>query len=120
MCMAIQHYEGFYPGSRSFRNNNPGNFRLTPFIKSLGSTGADKQNYAIFPDYVKGFAALDSFLVAACNNELKSYKGNMTLNQFFSIYAPSSDNNSPLKYASFVAGQIGVDPAKAQINTFLN
>lgn len=116
---AIQHFEGYYPGSRSYRNCNPANFRYTPYIKSLGANGADKQNYAIFPNYIEGFSALCNFLIAACNGELKAYKKTMTLNDFFSVYAPSADKNSPLTYAKFIGSQLKADPAKVQINTLL-
>lgn len=117
---AIQHFEGFYPGSRSFRNNNPANFRFTPFIKSLGAIKGDINNYAVFKTYVAGYAALITFLTDACQDKLKSYHSTMTLNDFYAVYAPAADKNSPLIYSKFVAGQLGVDPSVTQIKTFLN
>jgi hypothetical protein len=121
---AIKLHEGWYVGSRSYRNNNPANFRLAPFIKELGAIGEDRQGvptgqngYAIFPSYEKGFAALKEFLRTAQKNQLKAYReyaikmrraDNMPqLRDFFEVYAPSSDNNAPLHYATVVAEHIG-------------
>jgi len=59
---AVQKQEGFYPGSRSYRNNNPGNIKLGSFAKQYGATEADDQGHAIFPDYVSGRAALEALL----------------------------------------------------------
>jgi hypothetical protein len=59
---AIQKQEGFYPGSRSYRNNNPGNIKLGSFAKQYGATEADDQGHAIFPDYALGRAALEALL----------------------------------------------------------
>lgn len=96
-----------YPkGSRSWRNNNSGNFKLTPLIKELGATGVDRQGFAIFPTYRTGFDALMEFVKMACNNQLKSYK-NKTVLGFFKVYAPSSDSNNPTRYAQVVAKAVG-------------
>lgn len=118
-AQAIQHYEGFFPGSRSWRNCNPGNFKFTPYIKSLGAATQDRGGFAVFSTYPIGFTALTLFLTAACHGQLRSYKPTMTLNQFYEVYAPTSDNNAPHLYAKFVASQLGVDPAAEQIKTFL-
>ena len=45
----------------------------------------------------------------AAEGKMKSYKPTMTLLQFFSTYAPSSDNNDPAIYAKAVAKKLGVD-----------
>lgn len=109
---AIQKHEGFFAGSRSYRNNNPANFKvgakLTDFMRSLGAVGVDSGGFAVFPDYATGFAALCRFLDLACSNQLISYRNTMTLKQFFAVYAPSSDNNDPDAYARAVAVDIGV------------
>ncbi|UIY45748.1 hypothetical protein [Methylobacterium radiotolerans] len=36
-------------GSRSFRNNNPGNIKYGPFAQRMGATGADSAGFARFP-----------------------------------------------------------------------
>lgn len=118
-ALAIQTHEGYlnatqYPpnGSRSFRNNSPANFKLvggvlTEYMKKLGATGLDAGGFVKFPAYEVGFKALCTFLMDACNDKLTSYKGTMTLLQFFQKYAPSSDNNDPLRYAQTVAKKVG-------------
>ena len=104
---AVQKHEGWFAGSRSQRNNNPGNLRYTPYTKSLGAVGQDEGRFCEFPDYGTGWSALVQFLTDAANNLLIPYKGNPTLLEFFSVYAPSSDNNNPRRYAEVVAGYIG-------------
>ncbi len=115
---AIQTHEGYFKGSRSFRNNNPANFRYTSYTKLLGAIDKDPQGFCIFPSYAVGFNALKVFLKDACSDQLKRYKGTMTLYEFFAVYAPSSDNNNPRHYAEFVAKYIGI-PADTKINSFL-
>ena len=107
-ALAIKKHEGYFPGSASYRNNNPGNFRCSSLV--MGEFGATKcvNNLAVFSTYEKGWAALKQFLVYACTNKLKSYKADMTLLEFYQKYAPSSDNNNPMNYASAVAKDLGV------------
>ncbi len=121
---AIKKHEGWFIGSRSYRNNNPGNFRFAPFIKELGAIGEDRKGvpvgtggYAIFPSYNVGWEALLEFLRTAKKNQLRAYRQRAidmkrpgqvpTLGDFFAVYAPSSDNNNPLAYAEAVAKHIG-------------
>lgn len=108
---AIQEHEGYFKGSRSFRNNSPANFKLggglTDYMKSLGGTSLDPQGFVIFPTYEIGFKALCTFLTDACKGGLRSYRPTMSLKKFFEVYAPSSDNNDPLRYAQQVAKKIG-------------
>lgn len=105
---AIQKHEGYFPGSASYRNNNPGNFRCSSLV--MGEFGATKcvNNLAVFPTFEKGFAALKQFLIYACTDQLKSYKKEMTLLEFYSVYAPSADGNSPFNYSTAVAKELGV------------
>jgi hypothetical protein len=104
----IKIHEGYFPGSASYRNNNPGNFRCSSLI--MGELGATKcvNNLAVFPDYETGWKALKQFLVYACTDKLRSYKSTMTLLDFYKVYAPSADNNNPLNYATCVAKGLGV------------
>ncbi len=121
-AMAIQNHEGYFNGSRSYRNNSPANFKtggtLTPYMQKLGGIALDKDNFVIFPTYQVGFTALCTFLTDACNNKLKRYTGDMDLFQFFQMYAPSSDHNDPYLYAKSVAGYIGV-AIETKISEFL-
>jgi len=106
---AIKIFEGWAPGTRSYRNSNPGNIKYTSYTKDLGATGRDDRNFCKFPSYEAGFKALCQFISDAANEKLRYYH-NKDIYGFFSSYAPSSDNNHPRKYAEFVAKRIGVSP----------
>lgn len=105
-ALAIQEYEGWYVGSRSYRNNNPGN------IKYLGQKEAtgQEQGFAIFPSYEIGFSVLYNMIDNAIGGKSQVYSSDMTILEFFYKYAPATDNNYPEKYAQFVAGKLGVGP----------
>lgn len=106
-CLAIKTHEGWFPGSRSQRNNNPGNARYSSvgYLPIYGKVGRDKDNFAIFKDYATGWLYL--------NNLVKEkIKKNPSWNfyQFFSNYAPDSDGNNSKNYAEIVANKVGVSP----------
>ena len=94
---AIQKFEGWFAGSRSFRNNNPGNLRVA------GDLGVDASGYGVFSTYDLGRSALVSDLTA----KVQKY-GGQTLAQVMQRYAPASDGNDPLAYATYVAQRLGV------------
>lgn len=81
---AIKNFEGWYPGSRAYRNNNPGNLK---FAGQKGTTGQDEQGHAIFGTYSQGWDALINQLTIAANGKSKIYKPTDTLLQFFQKYA---------------------------------
>lgn len=114
-CKATQEHEGYFKGSRSFRNNNPGNLK---YVGQATATGADEKGFCIFPDYESGYNALKNMFTRACLGNSKVYKPEMTLLDFYNKYAPSSDDNNPLIYAQFVAKRIGVD-ITTQIKTLI-
>src|SRR6516225_11045126 len=96
---AIQRFEGWSPGSVSYRNNNPGNLRSGP-----GMIGTDANGYAVFPDYQTGWNAL-------LNQVQLNIDRGLTLNEFFAGkpgvyagYAPAADANQPYGYAATVGG----------------
>jgi hypothetical protein len=94
---AIQVFEGWEPGTRSYENRNPGNLRLT------GRT-ADERGYTIFPDLPTGYAALLRELQSKFSgNNSHGIGPSSTLLALFDIYAPPSDNNPTNAYAAFVA-----------------
>lgn len=105
---AIERMEGYFPGSRSYRNKNPGNFK---FVGQYRAIGKDDKGFAIFPSYEIGFDHLCRVLYNACSGVSAVYKPDMTLYSFFEVYAPSSDDNYPKGYAEFVAKLLNVDPA---------
>ena len=111
-CEAIQKYEGYfepndeYPkGSRSWRNNSPGNLK---YAKQTGSTGRDIGGFAIFKDYQAGWKALRHQIEIVCFGQSRVYSPNATVLQFFQRYAPSLDENNPKSYAEFVAQEVGI------------
>ena len=75
-------------GSRSWRNNNPGNIEYGTYAKMMGAIGSDGR-FAIFPDYETGRRAQERLLF-----ESSSYK-NLTLRQAIARWAPASENNVP-------------------------
>jgi hypothetical protein len=94
---AITIHEGWNPGSRSFRNNNPGNLEIQ------GDAGADSGGYGVFSSYNAGRNAL----VADLSAKVRKYgaKG-WTLYQVMARYAPPSENNT-VAYANAVAAALG-------------
>lgn len=100
---AIEKEEGMFVGSRSFRNNNPGNLKKGIYTDGLGAVDEDNGNFLIFTDYKAGFSALCAFLTNACEGDYLRYKGT-TLKQFTDFYA-----NPPAgsRYAENVAKALG-------------
>ena len=117
-CKAVQKYEGWFAGSRAYRNNNPGNLRYTPYTIELGAYSKDDRNFCIFRNYDAGFNALKQLVWDATNMRLRAYrlyteaqkKDAITMLDFFNVYAPPSDANEPNAYALYVASQLGVSP----------
>lgn len=104
---ATKHHEGWYVGSRSYRNNSSSNARYVGQYKAIG---ADKDNYAVFPDYDTGFEYLQTILKNAATGKSKTYNKFMTLYQYYAVYAPVEDDNDPTHYAEVVAKALGVSP----------
>ena len=98
---AIRQHEGFYPGSLSYRNNNPGNLRLAG---QRGATPGDG-GFARFPTYADGEAAL------AAQVRLDASRG-FTLEGFLNKFAPSSENNTAAYIAS-VSRATGIAPGQS-------
>jgi hypothetical protein len=107
MAEAIKRHEGWFPGSRSRRNHNPGNFK---FVSQYKAIGKDAQGFAIFPDDETGWQHLLKVIHNACSGKSVMYPPTMSLYQYFEKYAPSSDKNDPRRYAEVVAEACGVSP----------
>ena len=112
---AISKEEGFAPGTRSWRNNNPGNIKWSSLIQSLGATSKDPNGFAVFPTYDAGFNALCDFLKLGCLNQLRAFHQARTLEQFTQVYALPPANHP---YAANVARALGVS-VKVDIKTLL-
>lgn len=92
-------------GSRSWRNNNPGNLKYGEFARAQGATGQDERGFARFPDYATGRKAMENLLFGP------RYAGaGLSVSGAISKWAPSSDGNNTAAYAANVARAIGVDP----------
>ena len=116
-ALAIQSFEGYFAGSRSFRNKNPGNIKYMGLFASL-AIGKDDKGFCVFETYEKGLDALEILLTRACSGLSSVYSPSDTLLSFYEKYAPSSDNNHPLSYATAVAKKIGV-PISTKIKDLL-
>lgn len=103
MAAAIQEFEGFFPDSRAWRNNNPGNLK---YAGQPGATGMDETGHAIFDSFQSGWTALINQLKAAFEGRSAYYSPDDSLMSFFNKYAESNST----QYAQFVAGRLGVSP----------
>lgn len=100
---AIRKFEGWFPGSVSQRNNNPGNLK---YAGQAGAVAVDDRGFAIFDSYESGWAALKNQIKIAFTGASRVYNPTMTLYEFFQKY--SEDNQEP--YAESVATDLGVSP----------
>jgi hypothetical protein len=105
-CEAIKVHEGWYPGSRSFRNNNPGNARFSSvgYLAKYEPVLRDPQGFAVFKDYAIGWLYLQNLV-----REYVRKHPDWTLLDFFKTYAPAEDHNDPNAYAAAVGKRLGVD-----------
>lgn len=65
---AIQQMEGYFPGSLSYQNNNPGNIVAGPWALQHGASGTGAGGFANFPDYTTGQNAQDALVSQYANN----------------------------------------------------
>lgn len=108
VASTIQQIEGWAPGTRSYRNNNPGNLRCA---NQAGMLSCDPQGYAVFPDYQTGLTAEENQI------QLDAGRG-LSIQDFIAKYAPASDGNNPTSYAAQLAAASGLsvnDPLSAAI-----
>ena len=87
-------------GSRSWRNNNPGNIIDGPFAEDHGAIGDDTK-MAVFPDESVGREAVKALLTG------KKYR-NLSIRDAMYRYAPPSDNNDTDAYIAAITKAVGV------------
>jgi hypothetical protein len=120
ICKAIQNYEGWEPGSRSYRNNNPGNidFENQPnaVLETIPKGYNENPCFAHFNTYTDGFQALYDLWVNICTVPSKDYQPTMTLDQAIFVYN-GQGANSP-EYAASIATALSV-PVGTQLETFV-
>lgn len=85
-------------GTLAWRNNNPGNIRLTRYWKRWGAVGR-AFGFASFPTEEAGHKALEDYIVKYGFNRDKH-----TIKTFFKMYCPGCK-----KYPYLVANKLGVD-----------
>lgn len=100
---AFMHHEGWYAGSRSNRNRNPGNLRTVPGVISPKDAGG----YRIFPTLAEGYKALCNDLRAKLNGS-HGLTPDHSLLDLLNVYAPAGDNNNPSAYALNVANWLTI------------
>lgn len=96
-------------GTLAWRNNNPGNIRMTDWAKANGAIGVGPGGFAIFPTAEVGKKAIVNLL-----KEGKHYRNN-TIEGAISRYAPPSENNTA-SYISFVTKKLGL-PANTKMSS---
>jgi TP901 family phage tail tape measure protein len=92
-----------FGGSRSWRNNNPGNLRHGEFAAAHGATGKDEKGFAVFPDAETGRAAQRSLLF-----DSPQYAG-LSIREAIGKYAPAAENDTGA-YVRRVTTGLGVGP----------
>jgi hypothetical protein len=92
-------------GSRSWRNNNPGNLEYGNFAKSHGAIGTDGR-FAVFPDKQTGDEARMALL--------RGKYGNHSIEGMVAAYAPPHENDTG-RYASVISSAADV-PSSTRIS----
>lgn len=94
-------HEGWFPGSLSQRNRNPGNLRLTAYQRKAYGAVPGEKGFARFPSYEAGFQALMEDIRAKImgGSAHIDYRRNPTILDYIRVYAPEGDGNDPVKYA---------------------
>jgi len=89
-------------GSRSWRNNNPGNLKYGEWKNARrdGAIGMDRGGFAIFPDIETGTEAQYKLIK-------KWQRENLTLEQFVYKYAPPNENDTK-RYMRFLMRRMSI------------
>lgn len=96
LALLIQEFEGYesgpagrsYDGTMSFRNNNPGNLRSSPFSRS------SHEGYAVFNDYFEGLYALLWDLWSKCQGRTSTdLNPKSTLKEMVRVHVLAGDSN---------------------------
>lgn len=103
IASAIQTQEGYFPGSKSYTNNNPGNLIASSWTKSQpGYVGTDSSGFAVFDSLADGQSAEQALI----SNYAAS---GATIQSMMAAWAPAGQgSNNPNLYAENVAAAAGV------------
>src|SRR3954452_9522821 len=107
LALAHQKHEGWFPGSLSQRNNNPGNLRLTLSQRQAYKAVPGDGGFARFPSYQLGFQALMDDIKAKITGHSAhiDYSRHPTFLDYVKVYAPSDDGNDPSGYCQALCRQ---------------
>lgn len=94
-------------GTRSWRNNNPGNLRHGAFTKRHGAIG-EAGGFAVFPSAETGLLALTRLL------QVPRYQS-LTLSLAINRFAPKTENNTE-NYINFIIRHTNIT-AETQLST---
>lgn len=127
-CKFTQIREGWYPGSISYINNNPGNLKFHGQPLAINTGLTDGSQFCKFKTYTDGYATLKNMFIADCSGHSTVHPSYETIRQYYqgilekgiyvNGYAPASDNNDPLSYSDDAAHAMGV-PVTTQIKDLL-
>lgn len=114
IAYAIMDFEGYYQGSVSYQNNNPGNLK---YHGQAGASGSDVQGHAIFQSFQAGWNALILQIRRMLDGSSTLYPPSFTLRQAMNRYAEANGD----AYAEFIAAAIGVssDATLLQLNQMI-
>lgn len=96
-ALAQQEFEGWSPGSNSYRHNNPGN------CKDIHG------QFIPFPTYEAGFAYLQDYIRRVATGKHKAYPkgGKTTIREYTHIYTSDAEP-APTNYATHIAKAVGL------------
>lgn len=113
LAAAIMKHEGFYPGSRSWRNKNPGNLRASVFANSVND------GFAAFYTFDLGWRALIWDLEHKCWGQTSTgLNQTSTLADLITVWAPVGDHNNTQAYIQDVCHYLGLEPT-TPLNYFI-
>jgi hypothetical protein len=103
---AIQAQEGYYPGSLSYRNNNPGNLVYVGQANAVPGLGG----FAKYNSYQDGRAGLEAQITLdAVRGTDVNGSPTTTVSELLTSWAPPSENNTAA-YIANVSAATGFDP----------
>lgn len=91
--------------TRGYKNNNPGNIRLNPYILWEGQIIGDDPSFVKFKSMTFGIRALMKLLI---NYEKRGYN---TISKILNRYAPPNENNTN-NYIQIVSKKLGIPKDK--------
>lgn len=87
--------------TRGFKNNNPGNIRLNPYIQWEGQIDGEDQSFVKFKSMAFGIRALMKLLI---NYHKRGYN---TISKIINRYAPPYENNTS-NYIEIISRKMGI------------